>query len=191
MHQGNCDGFTLGAAAAARAAAWKTPSTGVVHMFHSVRWGGWAFDVDGFTPGPPAPPTPPPPPPPGPGWGPLVDCTSCLPHDEPIKQVGKKGTLSACQAACEADSSCASTWTSNMKHLFPIFQQWQPRCGVFDIAHSLCWRPSRTGFLWWSCVRPKQRADICDFWPQAPTSTLRWNRTKTATCSRRARSRAL
>ena len=32
----NCKSFALSAADGARAATWKQPTTGVVHMFHSV-----------------------------------------------------------------------------------------------------------------------------------------------------------
>lgn len=107
-------------------------------MFHSVRWGGWAFDVDGYTPGPPSPPTPPQPPPPGPGWGQLVDCTSCLPHDEPIKQIGKGGTLAACQAACEADSSCAVTLFIIVAHFIHVCSGFCPVSARVSVRVSVC-----------------------------------------------------
>lgn len=102
----NCKYFGAGAAMAARASRWTTPSTGVVRMFHSAGWGGWAFDVDDFSPN--GLPPPPPPPPPPPGWGPLVHCTSCLPHDNPIRQLPEGGTLEACQDACIANSNCTA-----------------------------------------------------------------------------------
>ena len=90
----NCHFFGVDADMAKHAAQWATPSTGVVRMFHSARWGGWAFEVDQFNPdGPPPTPAPPPPPP---GWGPLVQCTSCLPHDNPIKKLSGGGTLQVC-----------------------------------------------------------------------------------------------
>ena len=105
----NCKTFRVDADMAKRAARWQTPSTGVVRMFHSARWGGWAFDVDAFDPnGPPLPPPAPPPPPPPPGWGPLVHCTSCQPHDMPIKSLQNGGTLSACQEACVDDKNCTA-----------------------------------------------------------------------------------
>ena len=121
----NCRSFALDEAAAARAARWRTPSTGVVHMFHSVLWGNWQFDVDSYDSGAPAgptpapPPTPPPTPPtpapvgptpaPGPraGWSAQQQhCTSCLPHDPQIAELAEGGTLAQCQQACEANAAC-------------------------------------------------------------------------------------
>jgi hypothetical protein len=104
-----CRSFTVLPNAAARMAKWKKPSTGVVHMFHSVRWGGWAFNVTGFNAtGVPAPPPPPPPPPlpPGTSWGEAKMCTSCEPHDMPLLPMTLHSNLAACQAACEKESRC-------------------------------------------------------------------------------------
>ena len=104
-----CRSFTLLPPAAARMAKWKRPSTGVVHMFHSVRWGGWAFNVTGYNAtGVPSPPPPPPPPPlpPGTSWGAAKLCTSCEPHDMPIAPMTEHFTLSECQGACEKDVRC-------------------------------------------------------------------------------------
>lgn len=73
-------------------------------MFHSVRWGGWAFNITGFNKA--RPPPPPPPLPPGTSWGPIQHCTSCLPHDTPIQKMPEHRTLVDCEAACEADARC-------------------------------------------------------------------------------------
>ena len=102
-----CRSFTLLPNAAERMATWKKPSTGVVHMFHSVRWGGWAFNVTGFNAtGVPAPPPPPPPLPPGTSWGPPKMCTSCEPHDMPLVPMTLHSTLAECQGMCENNSRC-------------------------------------------------------------------------------------
>lgn len=101
-----CRSFTLLPNAAERMATWKKPSTGVVHMFHSVRWGGWAFNVTGFNAtGVPAPP-PPPPLPPGTTWGAPQMCTSCEPHDMPLVPMVLHSTLAECQAKCEKNPHC-------------------------------------------------------------------------------------
>ena len=60
------------------------------------------FNVTRFTKGAPTPP----PPPPRKGWGPERHCESCLPHDQPLKTVGKGLSLAACEEACETDPRC-------------------------------------------------------------------------------------
>ena len=110
----NCKDFGLAPDAAARAAKWKNASTGVVHMFHSARWGNWQFEVDSFAPGPPHPsPTPPgpspgPPPAPLPGFGALQRCTSCMPGDKPMGDITKGVTLAQCQSLCVTTLGCST-----------------------------------------------------------------------------------
>ena len=60
------------------------------------------FNVTGYAKGAPTPP----PPPPRKGWGPEQHCESCLPHDSPLKIVGKGLSLAACEEACETDPRC-------------------------------------------------------------------------------------
>jgi hypothetical protein len=113
----NCKDFGLASDAAARASKWKNASTGVVHMFHSARWGNWQFEVDSYAPAPqppaPTPPGPAPGPPgptpaPLPGFGPLERCTSCMPHDEPMGAKTTEATLAACQQSCVETLGCSA-----------------------------------------------------------------------------------
>ena len=62
----NCGSFSLSDTDAQRASKWANPSTGVAHMFHTVGWGNWQFNIGEYVPGGAIPSRK--------DWGPIQKC---------------------------------------------------------------------------------------------------------------------
>lgn len=128
----NCHSFAMTQDDALRASQWQNPGNGVVRMFHTSRWGGWAFQVLDV----------PHPPQPQPGWSAWEHCTSCLPHNPILKEVGTT-SLEQCQAACESNSSCKFINFAIDSNQY---------CDLFSTCDSPWTRSDCKGLDWWSTM---------------------------------------